>query len=107
MRLKGLVSPRTFESPDYDHVTHDSLLEKCRRLIYGSDSSIGTGKNKKKALRFDKDIMTKAGEMLLLCNRQRLSKSKRRMHLTMRILKIARCGTNGLVGPWTNSKPKK
>ena len=60
----SLVSPRTFESPDYDHVTHDSLLEKCRRVFYGSDSSIGTGKNKKKALRFDKDIMTKAGETL-------------------------------------------
>ena len=37
----SLVSPRTFESPDYDHVTHDSLLEKCRRVFYGSDSSIG------------------------------------------------------------------
>jgi hypothetical protein len=49
----SLVSPRTFESPDYDRVTH-SLLEKCRRVFDGSDSSIGTGKNKKKALRLIK-----------------------------------------------------
>lgn len=49
----SLVSPRTFESPGYDRVTHDSLLEKCRRVFDGSDASLGTGKNKK-ALRFDK-----------------------------------------------------
>jgi hypothetical protein len=49
----SLVSPRTFESPDYDRVTH-SLLEKCRRVFDGIDSSIGTGKNKKKALRLIK-----------------------------------------------------
>jgi len=62
-----LVSPRTFESPGYDRVTHDSLLEKCRRVFDGRDVSLGNDKNKKKALRFDKDTVTKAGETFFCC----------------------------------------
>lgn len=56
------VSARTFESPDYGRVTHDSLLSKCRNVFEGYDARLGTGKNGKRALRFDKDIVVKAGE---------------------------------------------
>lgn len=58
----SLITPRTFESPDYDRITHDSLLAKCRAVFEGKNTNIGTGKDKKRALAFNKDAVTKAGE---------------------------------------------
>jgi hypothetical protein len=73
--LIGIVSSRTFKSPDYDRVTHDSLLEKCRTVFDESDAILGTGKNKK-ALRFDKDIVTKAGETFSVVSQTEIVKEQ-------------------------------
>jgi hypothetical protein len=43
----SLISPRTFESPDYPKVTYDSLLAKCRSVFEGKNARLGTGKNNK------------------------------------------------------------
>jgi hypothetical protein len=56
------ITSRTFEAPDYGKVSHDILLEKCRSIFKGQDIRLSEGKVKKKALRFDKDVVEEAGK---------------------------------------------
>jgi hypothetical protein len=55
------VSARTFESADFDRVTHDSLLSKCRSVFDGKNAEIGRDREKKKAIEFDKSCVEEAG----------------------------------------------
>lgn len=57
----NLISQRTFESADFGKVTHDSLLAKCRSVFNGENARIGRDKDNKKALTFDKALVTEAG----------------------------------------------
>jgi hypothetical protein len=72
----SFVSPRTFESPDYGRVTHDSLLSKCRHVFEGSNANLGRDKSKKKALRFDKDAVIKAGETFTVVSEIKIVKDQ-------------------------------
>lgn len=56
-----LISARTIESADFDRVTHDSLLSKCRNIFGGKYADIGSDKEKKKAIEFDKLSVDEAG----------------------------------------------
>jgi hypothetical protein len=55
------ITTRTFEAPDYGKVSHDSLLEKCRSIFRGQNIRLSDGKIKRKALRFDKNVVEEAG----------------------------------------------
>ena len=55
------VSARTIESADFDRVTHDSLLSKCRSVFDGKNADIGRDREKKKAIEFDKSCVEEAG----------------------------------------------
>jgi hypothetical protein len=56
------ISARTFECADFDKVTHDRLISRCREVFGGINRDIGRDKEKKKALEFDKATVKEAGE---------------------------------------------
>ena len=60
----SLVSPRTFECPEYGRVTHDSILSTCRSLYGAKPDRISKGKSNQKprALSFDKNSVVTAGK---------------------------------------------
>jgi hypothetical protein len=56
-----ITNEQAFYSSDYDKVTHKHILKICRQRFFGQDSSIGRGKEKVRALTFDKEIVDKVG----------------------------------------------
>lgn len=56
------VSARTFECADFDKVTHDRLISRCRDVFGGINQDIGRDKDKKRGLSFDKGLVKEAGQ---------------------------------------------
>lgn len=55
------LTNRSFESADYDKVTHDFLLQRCRSVFKAKDAKISSDSKKKKALIFDYKTTIEAG----------------------------------------------
>ena len=53
---------QAFYSTDYSKVTHKRILKICRERLMAEPDSIGTGKEKVRALTFDKDTVEKIGK---------------------------------------------
>lgn len=56
------ISARTFECADFDRVTHDRLISRCRDVFGGTLQDIGRDQDKKKGLNFDKAVVKEAGQ---------------------------------------------
>lgn len=58
----NMISMRTFESDDFPEITHDALLNECRTVFGAKDANpIGSDRDKKKALMFNKQEAERAG----------------------------------------------
>jgi hypothetical protein len=55
------ITNRSFESADYESVSHDFILQKCRTIFKAESARISDGDNKKKALRFNVKDTNEAG----------------------------------------------
>lgn len=56
------ISARTFECADFDKITHDRIISRCREVFGGINQDIGRDKDKKKALSFYKAVVKEAGQ---------------------------------------------
>jgi hypothetical protein len=56
------LSARTFECADFEKVTHDRLISRCKQVFGGIPDNIGRDKDKRKALAFDRSTVKEAGE---------------------------------------------
>ena len=52
---------RAFLSTEFDKVTHNRILKRCRDIFKAKDDWKGSGNDKTRALRFDKEIVLKVG----------------------------------------------
>lgn len=55
------ISKRSFESADYEKISHDFLLGRCRQLFKATNAQISDGDNRRKALLFNVKETLEAG----------------------------------------------
>lgn len=55
------VTSRSFESADYERLSHDFILQRCRTIFKALPARISDGDNKKKALQFNIKDTNEAG----------------------------------------------
>lgn len=53
---------QSFNSADYGQTTHNEILDICRNKFLGRSTTIGTGKDRKRAIIFDKEDVGKVGK---------------------------------------------
>ena len=63
-----IPNENAFYSTDFDKVTYKRILGICRQRFFGEPDSIGTGKDKVRALTFDKETVDKVGRTFEVVN---------------------------------------
>ena len=58
---EDIAGKRAFLSTEFDKVTHNRILKRCRDIFKAKDDWKGSGNDKTRALRFDKEIVLKVG----------------------------------------------
>ena len=60
-KLYWLIGSSPLLSTEFDKVTHNRILKRCRDIFKAKDDWKGSGNDKTRALRFDKEIVLKVG----------------------------------------------